>query len=334
MHRPPHAARPLARLALGLALAGTALAGRAPADDDGTTAPDPVAASVPAAPVAPAAAPAPVPAAAAAPAGNPTLDLIQRRVEAFGRQALAWYRQTPPIDRVTWGGLGGCAALGVLALLERLMQLRRGRVAPADFLRRFRERLQDGKLDRNKALDLCELNPSPAARVALAAVKRWGRPVNDLERAVALAARVETDRLKRNVGTFRRIAAMAPLVGLLGTLIAAGRALSVGGANWGSALGAALIPLTAGVALSILALVIYDGLVGRVEQLAGMIDRLGAETVDAIAMSAPPPADPVPAPHRAAVEPRRGPHIPIRPQSHRIEIPDHLNPRLDDPFDD
>ncbi len=39
---------------------------------------------------------------------------------------------------------------------------------------------------------------------------------------------------------------MAPLVGLLGTLIASGRALSAGGENWGSALGAALIPLTAG----------------------------------------------------------------------------------------
>ncbi len=89
---------------------------------------------------------------------------------------------------MTWGGLGGLRVLGVLVLMERLVQLRRGRVTPTDFLRRFRERLQDGKLDRGKALDLCELNPSPAARVALAAVKRWGRPVADLERAVALAA--------------------------------------------------------------------------------------------------------------------------------------------------
>ncbi len=88
------------------------------------------------------------------------------------------------------------------------------------------------------------------------------------------------------------------------------------------------------MALSILALVIYDGLVGRVEKLAGLIDRLGAETVDAIAMSAPPPADPIPSLHRANIEPRRGPHVPIRPQSHRIEIPDNLNPRHDDPFDD
>jgi biopolymer transport protein ExbB len=45
--------------------------------------------------------------------------------------------------------------------------------------------------------------------------------------------------------------------------------------------------MTAGVALAILALVAYDGLVGRVETLAGSLERLGAETIDAIAMSLP-----------------------------------------------
>jgi biopolymer transport protein ExbB len=88
--------------------------------------------------------------------------------------------------------------------------LRRKRIVPNDFVTRFSDRLQDGKLDRGKALDFCELNPSPAARVALAAVRRWGRPVSDLERAVGLAQRVEADRLRRNIGTLRRIAAMSP----------------------------------------------------------------------------------------------------------------------------
>ena len=319
MYRSSVAARPVVGVAFGLALACASYLSPAHAAEP-ELAPRPLAAAAPAA----------APAASA----TVTLDAVQHRLEQAGLVALTWYRRTPPLDRVIWGGLAGCAALGLLVLVERLWQLRRGRVTPTDFLRRFRERLQDGKLDRGKALDLCELNPSPAARVALAAVKRWGRPVNDLERAVALAARVETDRLRRNVGTFRRIAAMAPLIGLLGTLIASGRALSAGGANWGVAQGTALIPLTAGVALSILALVIYDGLIGRVEALAGMIDRLGAETVDAIAMSAPLPVDPVPLPHRAIIEPRRGPHMPIRPHSHRIDIPDNLGPRHDDSYDD
>ena len=268
--------------------------------------------------------------------GNPTLDAARKRAEQLGGEALAWYRRTPPADRVTWGGLGACGVLGLMVLAERTLALRRRRVTPGGFLKRFRERLQDNKLDRGKALDLCELNPSPVARVALAAVRRWGRPVADIERAVALAGRVETDRLRRNVGTLRRIAAMAPLLGLLGSLLAAGRALSIPGAAWGPALGNALVPFTAGVALAILALVAYDGLMGKVEKLASVLDRLGAETVDAIAMSAV--AELPSTPHRAAPEPRRGPHIPIRgPHPFRVEIPDHLSRSLDrddDPFDD
>ena len=39
--------------------------------------------------------------------------------------------------------------------------------------------------------------------------------------------------------------------------------------------------------IAALALVAYDGLSTRIEKLAGSLDRLGAETIDAIAMTAP-----------------------------------------------
>jgi biopolymer transport protein ExbB len=172
------------------------------------------------------------------------------------------------------------------------------------------DRLHDGKLDCGQALDHCELNPSPAARVALAAVRRWGRPAADLERAVALAHRVESDALRRNVGTLRRIAVLTPLLGLLGTLFAVGRvlerrpdagSLGVGPAisaaespsaaslpiHLGSQLAVALSPLSTGIVIATIALVAYDGLLVRIEKLAGGLDRLGAETIDAIAMTAP-----------------------------------------------
>ena len=45
--------------------------------------------------------------------------------------------------------------------------------------------------------------------------------------------------------------------------------------------------MTAGVALATLALIAYDGLAGRVEQLSDGLDRVGAETIDAIALALP-----------------------------------------------
>jgi biopolymer transport protein ExbB len=211
-----------------------------------------------------------------------------------------------------------CAGLGLVVLLERLARLRRRKIVPATFTARFLDRLHEGKLDCGQALDHCELNPSPAARVALAAVRRWGRPAADLERAVALAHRVETERLRRNVGTLRRIAVLTSMLGMLGTLFALGHALqgvaevtppgngaglstsaapgpAVSGIAWGPALSAALTPLCTGIVIAILALVAYDGLLIRIEKLAGALDRLGAETIDAIAMTAPisPPTIPL-----------------------------------------
>ncbi len=223
-------------------------------------------------------------------------ELAVRYARMAGRGVRAWYVRTPASERVTWGGLAASAGLGLGVLLERLVRLRRTRIVPREFVTRYLERLREGRLDRGKALDFCELNPSPAARVALAAVKRWGRPIADLERATTLAHRLEVERLRHNVGTLRRIAALAPLVGLLGTLLSTGRILSGAGATTlsatvsisGPSIAAALSPLTCGVVLSILALVAYDGLVARIEGLAETLDRIGIETIDTIAMAAPP----------------------------------------------
>lgn len=233
-----------------------------------------------------------------APAGSweelDLLDLqsVRRQLGGLLQMGVGWYRRTPPGERMCWGGLVACAVLGLAVILERLSRLRRRKIIPAEFTARFLDRLHEGKLDGGKALDYCEMNPSPAARIALAAVRRWGRPAADLERAVTLAHRVEAERLRRNVGTLRRIAALAPLLGLLGTLLACGRVLAAapasGTAAWGPGLASALVPLTLGVALATLALVAYDSLVVRIERLAGALDRLGAETLDAVAMAAPP----------------------------------------------
>jgi biopolymer transport protein ExbB len=210
---------------------------------------------------------------------------------------------------VGWGGLAASAGLGLGVAIERMVRLRKKRVLPSEFNARFLDRLKDGKIDRGKALDYCELNPSPAARVALAAVTRWGRPAADLERAVTLARRVETDRLRSHIKTLRRVAAITPLLGLFGTLTAAGRVLATldpvaTSAAWGPALANALSPLTTGVALAILSLIAFDGLAGRVEVLANALDRVGAETIDAIAMSLAPDVNPGPArtPHQIRFE--------------------------------
>src|SRR5262249_51533664 len=139
---------------------------------------------------------------------SPDLEAIARRLQRLIAEGLSAFGRMPPSERIAWGGLVAAAILGLGVIIERTARLRRRGVIPPDFATRFLERLQEGRLDRGKALDFCELNPSPASRVALAAVRRWGRPLADLERAVALAHQVEASRLACRVGTLRRIAAL------------------------------------------------------------------------------------------------------------------------------
>jgi biopolymer transport protein ExbB len=225
--------------------------------------------------------------AAPSPSGEDASVVIQRRIAHVVSEVLIWYERTPAGERVAWGGLAACVPLGLCVLLERTFRLRRRAVVPNDFTARFLDRLHEGKLDGGKALDYCEMNPSPAARVALAAVRRWGRPAVELERAVALAHRWESERLRRNVGTLRRITILAPLLGLLGTLLTFDRIMTeagTGSLSW-PALADALRPSIAGMSIATVALVLYDLLMVRIERLSGALDRLGAETVDAVAMS-------------------------------------------------
>lgn len=239
--------------------------------------------------------------------GRTTWHLVESQTHRAGLWLRDWYLRTPPPERVTWGGLAACGGLGLVVLLERTLRLRERRVVPPAFTAKFVDQLHEGRLDGGQALDHCERNPSPAARVALAAVRRWGRPAGDLERAVAMAHRVEAEGLRRNVGTLRRVAALSALLGILGTLFALGRALesipptaghgpgiaAAPPVAWGPALAGAIHPLSTGLIIATLALVAYDGVLARVEKLAGALDRLGAETIEAIAMSAPPAAAPI-----------------------------------------
>jgi biopolymer transport protein ExbB len=161
-------------------------------------------------------------------------------------------------------------------------------VLPRAFAERFLGRLREGKLDRMKANDLCDLNPSPAARLAAAALARSAHAAAEMDRGTTLARNAERARLGRGLSTLRRVALLAPLLGLLGALGAAQRLLATSSGLPGafpaaSTWASVLEPLTAGVVLAVLALVAYDGLTVRLENLLALLAGFEAELADALA---------------------------------------------------
>ena len=74
------------------------------------------------------------------------------------------------IEIVTGGGylmapIALCSLLLVAFALERTLSLRRGRVIPRPFVRRFRQQLREGDLDQEQATELCRDNGSPVSEV-------------------------------------------------------------------------------------------------------------------------------------------------------------------------
>src|SRR5207237_8365129 len=58
--------------------------------------------------------------------------------------------------------LVACSIITLGYVLERFLALRRERVIPREFVNRFLERLSSGKLDRERALELCRAHDAPA----------------------------------------------------------------------------------------------------------------------------------------------------------------------------
>ncbi len=197
---------------------------------------------------------------------------------------------------IIWGGplmipIALCSLLLVAFALERTISLRRGRVIPTPFTKRFLQQLRDGELDRDRALELCEENGSPVAEVFAAAARKWGRASVEVEQAIIDAGERVTNGLRRYLRVLNGIATVAPLLGLLGTVVGMIQAFNeIGHAELGEraqtvaiGISQALLTTAGGLTVAIPALICYLFFVSRVDRLIIEIDAMGQEVVGVIA---------------------------------------------------
>ncbi|HVX09827.1 MAG TPA: MotA/TolQ/ExbB proton channel family protein [Pirellulales bacterium] len=187
-----------------------------------------------------------------------------------------------------------CSFITLVFVFERAIALRRGRNIPRPFVKRFLHQLNEGQLDKEKALELCQENGSPVAQVFSAAVKKWGRPAVEVEQAVLDAGERASNGLRKYVRVFNAVSTISPLLGLLGTVF--GMIKAFNDISTSDAMGKpemlsrgiseALITTAAGLSIAIPALVCYLFFLSRVDQLIMELDALGQEVVSAISAEA------------------------------------------------
>jgi biopolymer transport protein ExbB len=177
---------------------------------------------------------------------------------------------------------------------ERLFSLRRRRVIPKPFVRKFLHKLREGSMDEDEALELCRENASPVAQVFAGAVHKWGRPAVEVEQGIIDAGERVTNGLRRYLRLLNGVATVTPLLGLLGTVVGMIQAFNdIATADamgkpelLAAGIGQALITTASGLTVAIPALILYMFFLSRVDRLVMDIDSVAQEVVDEISAEA------------------------------------------------
>lgn len=187
-----------------------------------------------------------------------------------------------------------CSVLMMIFVFERAIALRMGRVIPKPFVKRFLHQIQEGKLDKERALELCGESKSSVAAMFAGGCRKWGRPEAEVEQAIMDAGERAVNGLRRYVRVFNAIATICPLLGLLGTVYgmitafneiahseAMGRPEQLAGG-----IGEALLATAFGLTVAIPSLAFYLYFISRVDRLVIELDAVGQELVQLISAEA------------------------------------------------
>jgi biopolymer transport protein ExbB len=179
--------------------------------------------------------------------------------------------------------LAALAVLGVTLFVERVLYLHRGQIRAKAFIEGIKNILAKRRLV--EALTVCEETPGPVAAVVKAALLHAGDPAEVMRFHVQEAAVIELPALERRIGSIAAIAQVAPLVGILGTvlgMIATFLAFEKGG-NYAMAaalsrgMWQALIATAASLMLAIPAQLAHHFLISRVRSIVRDVEWSGNE---------------------------------------------------------
>jgi biopolymer transport protein ExbB len=180
-----------------------------------------------------------------------------------------------------------CSILAVAITLERLWTLREQRVVPGELTDKVWQWVENRALSDKQILALQQHSPLGSVLAAGLASRHRERAV--MIQAIEDAGRHVVHDLERFLNTLGTIAAISPLLGLLGTvtgMIRTFKAITVAGignpAAMAGGIAEALITTAAGLLVAIPALVAYRYLRGRVDELVIRMEKESIKLVQAI----------------------------------------------------
>jgi biopolymer transport protein ExbB len=177
------------------------------------------------------------------------------------------------------------SAVGVAVFVERFLHFHRAQINSLEFLNGVRTVLKRNNVV--EALSICEATPGPVARLVKTAILNRDHGRERVREALEEAGLAEVPRLEEKLNLLATIAQLAPLLGLLGTMLGfiqtfssmreAGLYAHVG--LLADGIWKALVCAAAGLAVAIPAHAGYNYLVSRVNSIVLDMERAATEIV-------------------------------------------------------
>ncbi|MCP3978974.1 MAG: MotA/TolQ/ExbB proton channel family protein [bacterium] len=174
--------------------------------------------------------------------------------------------------------LAACSLIAVTIIVERGINLRSSRILNPVIVERVVGLVEGGRVDR--AIEICRESPGIFSNIVLAGLEIVGKGESSAKEAVEDAGRHESVRVGRYVGALGTVAAVAPLIGLLGTvtgMIEVFQTISESGAGQAAELAdgiyQALITTATGLLVAIPTLVAHNFFRGKADLIVTDLER-------------------------------------------------------------
>lgn len=180
------------------------------------------------------------------------------------------------------------SAVVTVVFIERLLHYHRAQINSVEFLNGIRNVLKRDNLV--EALSICDATPGPVARMVKTAILSRERGREGIREALEEAGLLEVPRLEDKLNLLATIAQIAPLMGLLGTVMGFLRIFLqlqeagpfatthlLAGGIWQS-----LISMAAGLAVAIPTYAGYNYLVNRVNSIVLDMEKASADILNLV----------------------------------------------------
>lgn len=180
-----------------------------------------------------------------------------------------------------------CSIVSFAIFIERMLFLRKSETDTNQFILQLRRPIKEGNMV--EAIQFCEKTGGTIANIMRAGLLRHHRERDQIESAMEISGLIEIASLEKNAKVLSIIAHIAPLIGLLGTVLGFIQAFSemrasglvdISATKIGEAMEYALVTTAAGLVVAIPSVIAYNYIVSRVEDFVLEIQAASQEIIE------------------------------------------------------